>query len=272
VAFGVIGELPRMLSFLTRRRRDRLRATPFPDAWRAVVARHVPYIRRLTSEERTELEGHVQVLLAEKSFEGCGGLQLQDVHRVTIAAHAALLLLGRSSDYFPHLHSILVYPDEYVVDEPRELDGGIMEEGPESYAGHTQRNLGALVLSWRDVLDGVRDPADGSNVIFHEFAHQLDFEDGGDDGTPLHDDVAAARRFASVVREEYARLRRDVRRRRDTLLDPYGAEDPVEFLAVAAEAFFELPLELRSEHSELYRALSDYFHQDPAAAEESART
>lgn len=256
-----------MLRFLTRRRRDRLRATPLPDAWRAIVARHVPYVRRLTEAERRELEGHIQVLLAEKVFEGCGGLQLRDVHRVTIAAHAALLLLGRRTDYFPHLRTILVYPDEYVVDEPVELEGGIVVEGPDVYAGHTQRQLGAIVLSWRDVLEGIRDPADGVNVVFHEFAHQLDFEDGGDDGTPLHDDVHAARRFARVVREEYERLRQDVQHDRETLLDPYGAEDPVEFFAVATEAFFELPVQLREEHPALYEALAAYFHQDPASAE-----
>lgn len=257
-----------MLSFLARRRRERLRSAPFPDAWRAIIARHVPYVRRLTPNERAELEGHVQVLLAEKSFEGCGGLQLQDVHRVTIAAHAALLLLGRETDYYPDLKSILVYPDEYVVDEPHELEGGIVVEGPESYAGHTQRHLSALVLSWRDVLEGIRDPADGVNVVLHEFAHQLDFEDGGDDGTPLHDDASAAREFAKAIRSGLERLREDVRRGGDTLLDPYGAEDPVEFFAVATEAFFELPRELRSEHPDLYRALATYFNQDPAAAED----
>ena len=263
--------LPLVLSFLSRRRRERLRERPFPDTWRAIVARHVPYVRRLSAGERAELEGTIQVLLAEKSFEGCGGLRLQDVHRVTIAAHAALLLLGRETDYFPHLKSILIYPDEYVVEERHELDHGIMVEGPDVYSGHTQRNLGAVVLSWRDAMEGIRDPADGQNVILHELAHQLDFEDGGDDGTPLHDDARAARRFATVVNEEHTRLVADVQAGRKTLLDPYGAEHPVEFFAVATEAFFELPVELRDTHPELYAALRTYFHQDPAAAEERRR-
>jgi Mlc titration factor MtfA (ptsG expression regulator) len=49
------------------------------------------------------------------------------------------------------------------------------------------------------------------------------------------------------------------------VLDPYGADDPVEFLAVAVEAFFEAPLALRQRHRELYAILADYFAQDPAA-------
>lgn len=240
-------------------------SSSFPPPWRAILARHFPYASRLTVAQRSELERHVQVFLERKYFEGAGGLRLHDVHRVTIAAHAALLMLGGNTDYFPRLKTIIIYPDEYVVDEPRELEGGIMSEGPELHAGHTQSNLGALVVSWRDILDGIADPEDGENVLFHELAHQLDFEDGDDNGVPLHADAASARRFAEVARDEYERLREDVERDRDTLLDPYGAEDRVEFFAVATEAFFELPADLKAEHPELYDVLAAYFGQDPAA-------
>lgn len=240
-------------------------SSEFPPAWRAILARHFPYARRLTPAQRSELERHVQVFLARKYFEGAGGLRLQDVHRVTVAAHAALLMLGGNTDYFPRLKTMILYPDEYVVDEPRELEEGIVSEGPEWHAGHTQSNLGALVVSWRDILDGVADPEDGENVLFHELAHQLDFEDGDDNGVPRHSDVASARRFAEVARREFEHLREDVEHDRETLLDPYGAEDRVEFFAVAVEAFFELPRDLKREHPELYEVLAAYFRQDPAS-------
>ena len=258
-----------MLPFLKRRRRSRLRATPVPTEWRALLAREVPYWTRLSDADRDELLGHVQVLLAEKHWEGCGGFPLEERHCVLVAAQAALLLLHRETDYFPQLTSILVYPDEYVIEEARHIgDGPIMVEGEEIYAGHTQERLGALVLSWADVEKGVRDPYDGYNVVLHEFAHQLDFEDGGADGAPAHERGGAAARWAAVMRAEYDRLRREVRRGRDTLLDPYGAEDPVEFFAVATETFFELPLDLRDEHPALYEELSRYYRQDPATDEE----
>lgn len=259
-----------MLSFLRRRRRARLRDTPVPAEWRALVERELPYWARLSPADRDELLGHVQVLLAEKHWEGCGGFALEERHCVLIAAQAALLLLHRDTDYFPQLTSILVYPDEYVVDEAQHLEGGIVQEGEDVYSGHTQERLGALVLSWADVREGVRDPYDGYNVVLHEFAHQLDFEDGAADGAPAHARGAAAARWAEVMRTEFDRLRRDVRRRRDTLLDPYGAEDPVEFFAVATETFFELPLDLRDEHPALYDELRRYYAQDPAADEERA--
>jgi hypothetical protein len=231
-----------------------------------IIARHLPYASRLTEGERKELERLIARFVRDKHFEGCGGLRLHDVHRVTIAAHAALLTLGGNSDGFPRLTTILVYPDDYVVDEPRELADGIVVEGPEWHAGHTQSDLRVIVVSWRDALEGIRDPADGRNVLLHELAHQLDFEGGDDNGVPRHDDAARARRFREVCRQEYERLCQDVGQERETLLDPYGAEDLAEFFAVATEAFFEVPEALREGHPGLYEVLSTYYSQDPAAA------
>jgi len=50
-----------------------------------------------------------------------------------------------------------------------------------------------------------------------------------------------------------------------TVLDPYGAEDPAEFFAVATETFFERPTELEQRHPRLYEQLRRFYRQDPAA-------
>src|SRR5215203_2251959 len=99
------------------RRRAKLRAQPFPDEWRRIVERNLPIFRRLTPADQAELLGHVQVFLAEKHFEGLGGLALTDEIRLTIAAQACLLLLHRETDYYPRLRSILVYPSGYIARE-----------------------------------------------------------------------------------------------------------------------------------------------------------
>ncbi len=82
-----------MFGFFKRRRRDRLRSTPLPSSWLAIIAKNLPMFKRLTEADRRELQGHVQVFLAEKYFEGCGGLSLTDEIKVTIAAQACMLLL-----------------------------------------------------------------------------------------------------------------------------------------------------------------------------------
>jgi Mlc titration factor MtfA (ptsG expression regulator) len=253
------------------RRRERWRAEPFPEHWQRIVERRVPVFARLPAADQQELLGHARVLLEEKHFEGGPGLVMRDEVRVTIAAQAALLLLHRNTDYFPRLTSIIVYPTGYVAHESAAHEGGIWSEGDESLLGHTQRDLRALVLSWDDVKSGAADPDDGHNLVLHEFAHQLDFEDGFTDGTPALDTGAQVRSWALVLGEELEALRRAADAGDPTLLDPYGAEDPAEFFAVATETFFERGVELRHRHPGLYGELQRFYRQDPAAWGTAAR-
>ena len=83
--------------------REAVRRRAFPEAWHAIIEKNVPYAACLSLEDRQELLGHVQVFLAEKRFEGCGGLSITDEVRVTIAAQACVLLLHRQTDYYPRL-------------------------------------------------------------------------------------------------------------------------------------------------------------------------
>ena len=247
-----------------RRRRRRLSSTPLPPAWWEIIDRNVPYIRRFSESDRRELAGHVQVLLHEKRFEGCGGLEMTDEIRVTIAAQAAVLLLHRETDYYPTLTSILVYPHAYVTDRPRRQPDGTVIEGPQVRLGESWFR-GSLVLSWDDVLRGTRDPDDGQNVVLHEFAHQLDGESGAMEGAPALGASARYQAWARVLGEEYRDLVHSVRRGWCSVLDAYGATSPPEFFAVVTEAFFERPRDLRRCHPELYDELARFYRQDPAA-------
>ena len=110
-----------IFTLLKQRRRRRLRARPFPKKWLTLVQRHVVFFHKLSGSDRSELLGHIQVFLAEKRFEGCGGFEITDEVRVTIAAQACLLLLHRETDYFPGLLTILVYPLSYMVEETTRL-------------------------------------------------------------------------------------------------------------------------------------------------------
>jgi Mlc titration factor MtfA (ptsG expression regulator) len=252
-----------MIDLFKSRRRARLRALPLPSEWQDVIERNVAAYHRLSPEDKQELHGHTQVLLAEKHFEGCGGLQLTDEIRVTIAAQASMLLLHRETDYYPQLKSVLIYPSTYVVSGDRSLGGGVWEEGDEARLGHTGANVGALVLAWDDVLRGGRTLEDGSNLVLHEFAHQLDFENQGADGIP----VLETRQYSSwarVLSAEYKALRQAADHTLPTLIDQYGAINPAEFFAVLTELFFEKPVEFRNNHEALYEELRAFYRQDPA--------
>ncbi|PYK37386.1 MAG: hypothetical protein DME60_12600 [Verrucomicrobia bacterium] len=261
-----------MFGFLKQRRRHRLRAMLFPDDWLATIKRNVEFFQRLSVRDQAELLGHVQVFLAEKRFEGCDGLEITDEVRVTIAAQACLLLLHRKTDYFPRLLTILVYPSTYVAEERRHLHGHVWQEGKMARLGETGRWLGAIVLAWDAVKLGAADPADGKNVVLHEFAHQLDYENHAEDGAPALETRDQQVSWQEVMRAEFASLRTADETGIPTLLDTYGASNPAEFFAVATEAFFERPRALNARHPKLYAELRRYFQQDPVEYSAEARS
>jgi Mlc titration factor MtfA (ptsG expression regulator) len=259
-----------MFGLFKQRRRARLRAAPFPPLW-ARVLESLPAFKVLPPQDQSELRGHIQVFLDEKVFEGCGGLTMTDDIRVTIAAQACMLLLHRDTDYYPGLTSILVYPAGYVANSRRVGPDGVVTEGPqarlgESWSGVNSRSSGGpVVLSWRDVVAGAADIHDGHNVVFHEFAHQLDAESGAVEGAPALDRRSKYVAWARVLGREYAQLLEDLRLGHEPWLDAYGATNPAEFFAVLTEAFFEQPLKLKTRHPDLYAQLADFYRQDPAS-------
>jgi Mlc titration factor MtfA (ptsG expression regulator) len=252
-----------MFDLFKRRRRKRLRSAPFPPAWLEMIVKNVPIYGRLSEADQRELQGHIQVFLREKRFEGCGGLKLTDEMKVTIAAQACLLLLHRESDYYARLVTILVYPHAYVAKSFEPIGGGMVLEGEALRLGEAWQS-GVVVLSWDDVRSGATDIHDGHNVVLHEFAHQLDQEDGSADGAPKLERRSQYVAWARVLGAEYEQLRRDAERGRASVLDHYGATNPAEFFAVATECFFENPVPLKGKHAELYEELKAYYRQDPS--------
>ncbi len=251
-----------LLSWLKNRRRRKILAEPFPSAWLATLQDHVGHYAVLGDAERRKLLGAVQILLAEKEWEGCRGLELVDEMRVTIAALAAILILGFDDFYFDNVQTILVYPEEYVARQQHSIGGAVMEEDSERLGEAQYR--GPVILSWKEIHENAHLPGYGTNLVFHEFAHQLDMLNGAFDGTPNLPTSELAQRWAKIMDVEYRRLQRAESRHRRTLLDPYGATDPAEFFAVTTECFFDAPQAMRDEYPALYELFRDYYRQDPA--------
>ena len=254
-----------MIFSSTKSRRLKLRSTPFPPAWCDILHRRFPLLACLPPEDQQELEGHIQVFLAEKQFEGCDGLVITDEIRVVIAAQACLLLLHRDTDYYPDLKSILVYPSTYYSRVTEED-----EDQKAAFAGQSWLR-GPVILAWDSVQGGVSDRSDGQNVVFHEFAHQLDEEDGQVDGAPVLDAKGAPlerlsryRSWAKILSKEFEQLQQASEAGEKSVLDEFGATNPAEFFAVATECFFEKPRQLRQKHPELYDELKRFYQQDPA--------
>ncbi len=258
-----------MFHLFKNRRRAELRETPLPESHQRIIASNVPYVARLPLADQRELEGLVQIFLDEKPFEGLGGLDIDDEIRVTVAAQACLLLLHRETDMYPNLDAILVYPTAYRVKTKR-VEGGVVMEDDGVRLGESWTR-GTVVLAWDSVKRGAANMYDGHNLVLHEFAHQLDSEDGAMDGAP---DLGASSRYtawAQILGDEYQELVDRLHSGRSSDIDAYGATNPQEFFAVVTEMFFEKPLLMKKRHPALYGELSEFYAQDPAAVSQAPK-
>jgi len=248
---------------LKRSRRARAYARQFPAAFVQILERNVPLYRKMPGDLQAELRGRINVLLDEKVFIGCGGLEITDEIRVTIAGHACCLILNRDADFFSGFSSILVYPDAYLVDEVVS-DGVVETEGQDARSGESWHR-GPVVLSWQDVLDSLAEDSDGYNVVLHEFAHKLDEENGEVDGVPALAESSHYKEWADVLTRAYSASGSADGAHGVRVLDEYAFTAPEEFFAVATETFFEKPSQMKRELPDLYGQLRRFYCVDPAS-------
>lgn len=220
---------------------------------------YIPLYARAPEALRPAWRELIQRFLREKRFEGAGGFEVTDEIRLAIASQACLLLLNRKSRCYPRLRSIIVYPQEFTVPTHVPFSPGHYLASTEDRLGESWRT-GAVVLAWRAV-----DPANarGRNVVLHEFAHQLDLENGAVDGIP---ELPSARWYAEWARtwqREWMELRRNIAAGQFSVFDSYAGTNEAEFFAVATELFFEQPALLCGEAPALYEELRQFFGVDP---------
>ncbi|MCX6356875.1 MAG: zinc-dependent peptidase [Candidatus Aureabacteria bacterium] len=232
-------------------RRRRLAQQPFPPAWREILLGGVRFYRRLNPEGRRRFEKNLRYFLAEQRIEGVGGVEITDEIRVLVAAGAAVLLHGQPEWELPRGHTILVYPEGF--DERFRF----RPSGPLLGQMHGQ---GPIIISREALIEGWRNPGRGDNVVLHEFAHLMDMRGGSVSGVPRMLNAAASGAWLGLIHKEMEKVERH-----QSALWSYAATNEAEFFAVAVECFFERPVVLREKHPELYRALSQFFNQDPAA-------
>ncbi len=246
----------------TRWRRSRLRAGVFPAAWRGILRQRVPLYACLPADLQLRLRQDMLVFLAEKPFLGCAGLQITDDMRVMVAAFACMPLLGARRDYYPELQRILLYPGAFVAREHQVGVDGVHSEVARGLAGQSW-SQGQVLLSWSDVQQGAANPADGSNVVIHEFAHQLDQAKGYANGAPLLKNRQAYRCWSAVMQAAFDALRQRLEIGQEGLIGAYAATDPAEFFAVCSELFFERAAELAALHPQLFSELRTYYRINP---------
>ena len=227
------------------------------------VAGSLPFLAGLTAAEAARLKNLAVLFLAEKHLTPLSGIELTDADRLSIALQACLPVLELGLEWYDGWVGILVYPGDFRVKHEEIDETGVLHEWEDELAGESWEG-GPVVLSWDAVNEAGSVASGGANVVIHEFAHKLDMRSGEPDGIPpLHPGMDAGR-WRAALTEAYEGFCDAVEREKDTWLDPYAAEHPAEFFAVASEAFFEAPRELRRRYPDLYAQFVLFYRQDPA--------
>ena len=254
-----------VFSLLSRWRRRKLTAGPFPPAWEAVIAENFPQFALLPGPLRAKLRDRLRVLVAEKYWEGVAGLAVTEEMKVTVAAMAGVLTLSfdDAEAFYPKVLTVLLHEERYSRKARRRRAGGVVAEGDEWRLGEAW-DFGPVGLSWPDVLEGGRDPDDGHNLVYHEFAHALDMTGGGADGVPPLPNSRAERAWSAVLHAELDALRDQRDSGRFIPLDDYALTDEAEFFAVATESYVERPRLLMLKLPRLYGLLDSFYRLDPA--------
>jgi Mlc titration factor MtfA (ptsG expression regulator) len=224
------------------RLRDRLKPVPriADEHWRALMESSALFAR-VSAAERTQLRALSERFLARKTFSAAADHVLNDEQCLAIAALACLPVLHLGFDWLAGWREVIVYPGEFRVKrEHHDEHSGVVTEGEDDLIGEAWER-GPLILSWADVATDLAQPFDGFNVVVHEIAHKLDMLDGALNGVPRLPAHIARRDWIGAMQPAYDALVRAVERGRDTLIDPYAAENVDEYFAVVSELHFSDP-------------------------------
>lgn len=246
-----------MLERLRHWRRQRiLERHPIAEAdWWATLA-DVPILRRLSGPDLERLRERATLFLHRTPFTPIDGVELTPVMRVRIAAQACLPALNLGEDALDEITRVIVYPDAFVPEIEEVDEAGVVHRRREVRGGETW-GRGPLVLSWADVEASGH--GGGYNVIIHEVAHVLDMGNGVPNGFPPLPPGMSARAWSEALGAAFEDLNQRLARGEESPIDPYAAEAPEEFFAVASELMFEQPEVLRAAYPAVFTLLETYY-------------
>lgn len=224
-------------------------------AYKKILQDEVEFYNELSAEQKTVFENRLMHFLQSVLITGVN-TNVEDIDKVLVAASAIIPILGFPDWEYINIREVLLYPDSFNMEFQQKGSGrntlGMVGDGPYQQV---------MILSQHELRQGFLNKTGKTNTAIHEFVHLLDKSDGSTDGIP---EFILKRQYIlpwlTLMQDEIKKI---MANRSD--INPYGATNHAEFLAVVAEYFFERPDLLESKHPQLYELLSNMFRQDPAA-------
>lgn len=241
-------------------RYKKLIAMPFPKEYENSLT-DINLYKTLPLTLKKKLHLLILLFIDQKEFIGVK-VSVTDEIKVIIAFYASVMRLGFALDEKDLSSTIIIYPEHFIVEETI-VNGGVHQDKRLFLQGQSAK--GTVVLSWQDIQEDIVEQAKES-VIIHEFAHELDFEDGYADGTPLLEGSHYSR-WSEVFSLAFDGLKNLVDEGKTSdrlsLLGHYALTNEAEFFAVCSERFFQTPREFKEEFPHIYEELTIFYRIDP---------
>lgn len=248
-----------MLLWLSRSRRKKmpLPTQGFQPEYRRILEDNVLFYQRLDAGKKIEFENRMSRFLERVRVTGIR-TEVTDEDRVFVAASAIIPIFAFPGWEYRNLNEVLVYPDSFNHEFEQ---GGNNERIILGMVGEGAMQ-NQMILSRHALREGFSNKTDKNNTAIHEFIHLVDKSDGATDGIPeVFLQSAYVLPWVNMMHRQIKEIVDD-----QSDINPYGATNQAEFLAVAGEYFFERPDLLRQKHPELYELLSRIFTPDKSAS------
>ncbi len=237
----------------------KVRSEKFPKRYEEHLVK-IPIYNTLPVALQEKLKPLIWQFILEKEFIGIKKDVTMEMKTV-ISFFACLMVVNREDNNFSSLHTIMVYPYEFLYDQQKSYDG-VTTVGKSILEG--QSSSGVIVLSWHSLKKEAYH-VKKHNVVIHELAHVLDFEDGVADGMPVLEDAKYSH-WAQVMFSEFEKLNEISLKNREwgkyKILGEYAATNQAEFFAVLSELYFDSPQSLKTHFPDIYEELKRFYKID----------
>lgn len=239
------------LAWSVRKKKKKPFAEPLPVNYKELLQEHVAFYKALNGEEKVAFERRMQHFLATTTITGAG-TNVEDLDRVLIGASAVIPIFAFTDWEYVNLREVLLYPETFSESFEQQGNGrnilGMVGTG-------VMNNT--MILSKHALREGFSNKTDKSNTAIHEFVHLIDKTDGATDGIP---EVLLQHRYVMPWLNLMHSNIKEIRANKSDI-NPYATTNQQEFLAVAAEYFFERPQLMKTKHPELYEMLEKIFQR-----------
>jgi len=223
--------------------------TELPPSYKTILEQQVAFYQALDEAEKKRFEKKMAAFLSNITIEGIR-TTVEDIDRVFIAASAVIPIFAFPDWQYNNLTNVLLYPEHF--NQEFDMEGNekpVMGMVGTGYMNHK------MILSKPALQEGFQNKTDKNNTAIHEFVHLLDKLDGDIDGVP---EVLLQQQYTIPwIQLMHTEITDILKNRSD--INPYGATSKSEFFAVAAEYFFEKPLQFQKKHPELFTMMQQIF-------------